>query len=609
MGSNGSGDGQFGTQGIAVTANGLVYVADQSNDRIQRFDEDGNFQTRWGSEGTGDGQFEHPGGVAVAPTGLVYVADTYNGRIQRFFDLDAWCGGTYPLSENLIVEAGEIVGDSFTVGARRDLKVAGNVTVAGSGAAALTVTNGGGFASDGRLLVGESAAGTLTVSGGGTVTTGTYSTIGLYSTNESTVTVTGQDSTWHTGSGNFWVGRWGAGSLTIEDQGQVTTGWIAFVGDSPGGEGQVTVSGPGSIWRVGSSCLIGGSTAEAGGAGFLTVEDGGTVEVGTSLKVWKDGRVVLDGGTLDVTGTTAIDPMAELTLDEGTLKSSTLANGGLIRGSGQIDASLENAVNGTALVFTGEHQRFDGAAHSNHGNIFLSGGTVEFTGLVTNETDGLIAGNGSLTVNDGLVNAGTIAFSPAATVSGDLTNAATGVITVGGVSSSFQGDVVNQGEFRAAGDSTAIFHGLLTGDGSFTETGIVEIEGDFRPGNSPGLVEFGGDLVLGSASALEIELGGLGPADYDRVSVDGTLAADGMLDVVLINNFTPEWGDTFDIFEFGTCTGEFGEMSLPGLAGRLVWDTSGLYTNGTLMVTPEPSTLVLLAGAGLALVLIRRRRR
>ena len=37
----------------------FVYVADSNNDRIQKFDINGNFIKSWGSMGTGDGQFDN----------------------------------------------------------------------------------------------------------------------------------------------------------------------------------------------------------------------------------------------------------------------------------------------------------------------------------------------------------------------------------------------------------------------------------------------------------------------------------------------------------------------------------------------------------------------
>jgi hypothetical protein len=39
-----------------------VYIADTDNHRIQVFDADGTFLGKWGSEGSGDGQFLAPRG-------------------------------------------------------------------------------------------------------------------------------------------------------------------------------------------------------------------------------------------------------------------------------------------------------------------------------------------------------------------------------------------------------------------------------------------------------------------------------------------------------------------------------------------------------------------
>jgi DNA-binding beta-propeller fold protein YncE len=100
------GAGQFRyPQGLAVDFKGDVYVADFSNDRIQKFDSNGKFLKMWGSscnlkndrddhckdpdgEGpnqTGDGQFYRPKGIAVNPkSDEVYIVDKVNDRIQKF---------------------------------------------------------------------------------------------------------------------------------------------------------------------------------------------------------------------------------------------------------------------------------------------------------------------------------------------------------------------------------------------------------------------------------------------------------------------------------------------------------------------------------------------
>jgi streptogramin lyase len=83
-GSSGSADGQFNSPiGVDVDFSGNVYVADNCNFRIQKFDSNGTFLTKWGSRGSGDGQFEFPYGIAVDSSGSVYVSDL-NNRIQKF---------------------------------------------------------------------------------------------------------------------------------------------------------------------------------------------------------------------------------------------------------------------------------------------------------------------------------------------------------------------------------------------------------------------------------------------------------------------------------------------------------------------------------------------
>ena len=90
-GSNGTEDGQFlnigdqaGVEGIDVDSLGNVYVADSGNSRVQKFDSDRNFITKWGSNGTGDGQFIYPSGLAVGPNDIVYVSDEGRKNIQKF---------------------------------------------------------------------------------------------------------------------------------------------------------------------------------------------------------------------------------------------------------------------------------------------------------------------------------------------------------------------------------------------------------------------------------------------------------------------------------------------------------------------------------------------
>ncbi|KAA2279358.1 6-bladed beta-propeller [Candidatus Nitrosocosmicus agrestis] len=84
-GTKGKSDGQFGVpHGIDVDKQGNVYVVDMANFNVQKFDSEGNFLLKWGSMGTGDGQFNSPESVSVDSENNVYVTDTDNNNVQKF---------------------------------------------------------------------------------------------------------------------------------------------------------------------------------------------------------------------------------------------------------------------------------------------------------------------------------------------------------------------------------------------------------------------------------------------------------------------------------------------------------------------------------------------
>lgn len=85
FGSEGSSNGQFKRpKGIAVDANGDVWVADTKNNRVQEFSPTGEYLRQFGSEGTGNGQFKSPADIAVAENGDLWVTDSLNDRVEEF---------------------------------------------------------------------------------------------------------------------------------------------------------------------------------------------------------------------------------------------------------------------------------------------------------------------------------------------------------------------------------------------------------------------------------------------------------------------------------------------------------------------------------------------
>ncbi len=86
-GSYGTGDGQFyRPSGLAIDRSDNIYVSDSFNNRIQKFASSGAFITKWGSLGTADGQIDLNDGIAVDSSGIVYVSDGagVNHRVQKF---------------------------------------------------------------------------------------------------------------------------------------------------------------------------------------------------------------------------------------------------------------------------------------------------------------------------------------------------------------------------------------------------------------------------------------------------------------------------------------------------------------------------------------------
>jgi len=85
VGSLGSLPGQFiAPRSPAIDSFGNIYINDRRNFRIQKFDATGQFLSMWGSKGTGPGQFFESDGIEIAPDDTLWVAGYHNNDIQHF---------------------------------------------------------------------------------------------------------------------------------------------------------------------------------------------------------------------------------------------------------------------------------------------------------------------------------------------------------------------------------------------------------------------------------------------------------------------------------------------------------------------------------------------
>ena len=101
-GKKGSGPGEFNLpHAVAIDSRGRVFVADRSNNRIQIFDQDGNFIDQWT-------QFGGPSSITILPDDTLYSVDTYHFKAVIIGSAkDGSVFGRYPgltIAEGLAVD-------------------------------------------------------------------------------------------------------------------------------------------------------------------------------------------------------------------------------------------------------------------------------------------------------------------------------------------------------------------------------------------------------------------------------------------------------------------------------------------------------------------------
>jgi T5SS/PEP-CTERM-associated repeat protein len=488
------------------------------------------------------------------------------------------------------------------------------------------------------LTVGSTNQGALVLDGGRTFSFGNAVSIGAGGLSSGTISVSGNGTNFTTssivnvggsggaagGAGTVNVGAgatFDAGLINLFSQGVINVnggtlrvgnfvpqggsvnfnaGEVAFTVGVIASESQLdALLGPSHV--LGAGRRLGGTTSLAFNAPLTidggdlvattTIANSSTLEVNagsltaTTTLTNNAGRLLRVSGAGLVTAASGITNSGTIELVNNLVPTSggTLTNNGTIRGSGFIGNNLTNNAAGQVQVTTGYRIEFQGAANSNSGSMSMIGGELVIVGSLNNlASTGLISGRDAiLRATGGISNFGSLAFTAGQMdVYGDIVNNVGGRITVsGGGTATFYDDITiavgaNNVQATAVGGSVSsvVFFGSY--NGGISGGGTAFIEGDHRPGNSPGLVNFGGDVAYGDLSRLFIELGGAARGtQYDAVEVAGATQLGGSLDVTLLGGYQPNSGDTFEILHAADgIAGTFSEEDLPALRGGLYFE-------------------------------------
>ena len=381
----------------------------------------------------------------------------------------------------------------------------------GAGASGAVLVRGAGssFSAD-TLIVGASADGQLDVLGGASVES---DTVFIALGSAGTANVSGAGSILRANTG-YSIGAGGAGTLTLSDGGVVQAG---------DGTGRMNV-GQGTF-----------STLNVGAADGAAAERAGAFNVGTIEFLANGGELVLNHTDTDyvlssnVTGNGTLRQLSGTSILTGpnTYTGGTQISGGTLQvGDGGTGASIAgDIVNNAGLVFDfGDQLDLDGDI-SGSGTLTKRGsGTLTLSGN-TSQAGGLVVSDGRLFVN-GQIQAGDVLVQSGGLLSGSGSIIPAVSIADGGTLAGAAGRTLNMASLDLSGGS--IVRAAL---GAPTTTALFDITGDLTLDGTLNAVDAGGYgagiyriMTYGGAltdNGLET---GTSPAGFGRLDVQTGIA-------------------------------------------------------------------------------------
>jgi autotransporter-associated beta strand protein len=361
---------------------------------------------------------------------------------------------------------------------------------------------------------------------------------------------------------SFQVSQYlGDTTLTVTGGGTLSTVYTTLAAGENGlttdNISKATVNINGATWNNSQDVYFGGNATRSGGQAQLNISNSGTVTVGQVARFWTStSGVNLNGAT-------------PVNFNVGGLRADPGVNP-LITGTGA-NANL-NITNGLNQNYFGQISGTVNVAKSGVGTQTLSG-NMNYTGTTT--------------INGGRLN-----------INGQKTGA--GAVTVNNT-------------------------GVLGGTGSVAGVSTVASGGKISPGLSPGNLTLTGGLNM-VAGSYEWELAALtetGPGvNYDELTLDGgasVLGGTSQVELAFLNAVNPNVADPFwttahqwqivDLMS-GTLTGNFGSVANANFATGTFSLSGG--NGGDIFLNfspaPEPSSIALVGGSLVGLLIWRRRR-
>jgi T5SS/PEP-CTERM-associated repeat protein len=363
---------------------------------------------------------------------------------------------------------------------------------------------------------------------------------------------------------NFTTGN--IASTTVTANSDVTAADLP-IGTSASSDSTLRVTGAGSTVTITGSFA---AVAGFGGKAALVIENGATAtlsgpivtQVAFSLNADNThGTVeVLTGGVLTTRslsiGSAAGGKLATLLVKDSNSTVTQTGNSTLAVGNLTNDEMIADVTVADSAVFNS----------GTGGMVFNNTGTLNVV------NSGTFNANGSLTLNGGT-----------AVVDGGVLNA-NGPLSIDGGTVSLMAGVLNSGTVGLFNGGTFDFDGGTLRVNNFNGD-LVNAAGRLAPGHSAGLTTISGAYTQQTNGVLEIEIGGLtAGSQFDMLDVNGSATLGGTLQVSLINGFTPQAGNSFDILDWGSLAGTFTALQLQSPGANLMWNSLLLYASGVLRV-------------------------